>query len=58
MLKAKKSAKAIVPGQDNWSINVPVLDAAGLPVTNPDGSAKTVGFRDHHQWLAGQGRQL
>ena len=36
---------SIVPGQDNKvTINVPVLDAAGNPVNNPDGTAKTIGF--------------
>lgn len=35
----------IVPGQDNKvTINLPVLDAAGLPVTNADGTPKTIGF--------------
>jgi len=36
---------SIVPGQDNkLTINVPVLDAAGNPVKNADGTAKTIGF--------------
>ena len=36
---------SIVPGQANKvTINVPVLDAAGNPVKNPDGSNKTIGF--------------
>ncbi len=36
---------SIVPGQSNKvTINVPVLDAAGNPVKNPDGSNKTIGF--------------
>ena len=35
----------LVPGQDNKvTINLPVLDAAGLPVTNADGTPKTIGF--------------
>ena len=35
----------IVPGQDNKvTINVPVLDAAGQPVKNPDGTNKTIDF--------------
>ncbi len=36
---------SIVPGQDNkLTINVPVLDAAGNPLKNADGTAKTIGF--------------
>ena len=36
---------SIVPGQDNkLTINVPVLDAAGNPVKNANGTAKTIGF--------------
>ncbi len=44
--KGEEIAKGtIVPGQDNKvTINLPVLDAAGLPVTNADGTAKTIGF--------------
>ena len=35
----------IVPGQDNKvAITVPVLDSQGLPVTNPDGTPKTISF--------------
>ena len=46
----------IVPGQDNKvTINVPVLDAAGLPVTNPDGSTKTVGFETTISGSPGKG---
>ena len=38
-------AGTVVPGEDNnVTIKIPVLDAAGLPVTNPDGTPKTVNF--------------
>ena len=46
----------IVPGQDNKvTINVPVLDAAGQPVLNPDGSKKTVGFETTISGSPGKG---
>ena len=46
----------VVPGQDNKvTINVPVLDAAGQPVTNPDGSKKTVDFNTTISGSPGKG---
>ena len=47
---------SIVPGQDNkLTINVPVLDAAGNPVKNADGTAKTVGFNTTVSGSPGKG---
>ena len=47
---------SIVPGQDNkLTINVPVFDAAGNPVKNADGTAKTVGFNTTVSGSPGKG---